>query len=121
MSNKEKIFLNMKTQRSNSDSEQKNNSNGSDDYIIANKSNSSYTIKHISRFETFKEIISQIKNPSYTTDTKFLSDSAFSEKVKNKDNFNKEINFTIPLENINKEKTFEPKKPLEFFQMNNKF
>ena len=120
MSNKENNLLSMKTKRPRSKSGENSRSNGSDDYIISNQENSTYTIKHISKFEKFKEIVSQIKNPCYTTDKEFLNKSSFFEISKDKNNLNKEINYLIPLDQIDKSKVFSIESPQEFFRNNNR-
>ena len=114
MNKEEKTLLNIKTKRSDNSS-----SKGSDDYIFSNKNNSTYTIKHISKCETFLEQITDIKNPSYTTDLTFLKKSNFLEKIKNPANFEKENKFPFPIDDIDKSKIFPIFNARKFFKVDN--
>ena len=111
----EKLFLNFKTKRSNSSPELNKRSKGSDDYIFSNTNNSAYTKKHISKFEIFLGIISEIKNPCYTTDEEFLKNAKMLEELEKQDNYDKQTNLPISLDSIDKQKIF-PIEPIEFFR-----
>ena len=77
MESSEKIFLNNKKKRSNSLSKESNESDGSDNYVFSNRSNSAYTIRHCSTYKKFREYLSEIKNPSYKTEKIFLRNQEF--------------------------------------------
>ena len=111
----DKLFLNLKTKRSNSSPELNQRSKGSDDYIFSNTNNSAYTKKHISKFEIFLGIISEIKNPCYTTDEEFLKNAKMLEELEKQDNYDKQTNLPISLDSIDKQKIF-PIEPIEFFR-----
>ena len=111
----DKLFLNLKTKRSNSSPELNKRSKGSDDYIFSNTNNSAYTKKHISKFEIFLGIISEIKNPCYTTDEEFLKNAKMLEELEKQDNYDKQTNLPISLDSIDKQKIF-PIEPIEFFR-----
>ena len=111
----DKLFLNLKTKRSNSSPELNKRSKGSDDYIFSNTNNSAYTKKHISKFEFFLGIISEIKNPCYTTDEEFLKNAKMLEELEKQDNYDKQTNLPISLDSIDKQKIF-PIEPIEFFR-----
>ena len=116
MNKGEKKLLGHKLKRSKTPKEKKTEYNGEDVYIFSNQNNSLYTVKFISKYENFIEIISKLKNPSYTTDTEFLYKSSFFVSVNNKDNFNKELDYIIPINNIDKSKIFPLENPEEFFK-----
>ena len=111
----DKLFLNCKTKRSNSSPELNQRSKGSDDYIFSNTNNSAYTKKHISKLEIFLGIISEIKNPCYTTDEEFLKNAKMLEELEKQDNYDKQTNLPISLDSIDKQKIF-PIEPIEFFR-----
>jgi hypothetical protein len=102
----DKKFLNSKTKRSNSSPELNQRSKGSDDYIFSNINNSAYIKRHISKFETFLEMISKIKNPCYTTDEEFLKNSKMLEELEKENNYDKQTYLPISLEIIDKQKIY---------------
>lgn len=112
----DKKFLNSKTKRSNSSPELNQRSKGSDDYIFSNINNSAYIKRHISKFETFLEMISKIKNPCYTTDEEFLKNSKMLEELEKENNYDKQTYLPISLEIIDKQKIYPIEKPIEFFR-----
>ena len=57
-----------------------------------------------------------MKNPSFTIDKEFLNKSSFCEAIKDKNNLNKEINFIIPINSIDKSKIFPLENIDEFFK-----
>ena len=116
MNKGEKKLLGHKLKRSKTPKEKKTEYNGEDVYIFSNQNNSLYTVTFILKYENFIEIISKLKNPSYTTDTEFLYKSSFFVPVNNKDNFNKELDYIIPINNIDKSKIFPLENPEEFFK-----
>ena len=116
MNKKEKKLLGNKLKRSKTPTEKNIEYNGEDVYIFSNQNNSSYTVKYISKYENFKDIISKLKNPSYTTDIEFLCESSFFDAVKDKDNINKESDFIIPINSMDKSKIFPLKNPEKFFK-----
>ena len=120
MNSTDKKFLNKKKKRSSSFSQNTHKSNGSEDYVFSNRSNSAFTIRHCSNYKQFQEFCAKIKNPHYTTDTKFLESSGIFNALKNKDNFDKEIKLSIPFEKIDKSKIFPVNAPIDFFQNNKK-
>lgn len=120
MNSKDQSFLNKKTKIPSSNSSKSQKSDGSEDFAFSNKSNSAYTIRHCSDYSKFKEYLNQIKSPSYTTDIDFLKRSGIIEAVQDKNNLDKEIKYSIPIENIDKSKIFPISIGRHFFQNNNK-
>ena len=96
MESSEKTFLNNKTKRSNSLSKESNKSDDSDNYVFSNRSNSAYTIRHCSTYKKFREYLSEIKNPSYTTDKNFLEKSGVLKASKAQFKTDEEIKYSVP-------------------------
>ena len=86
----------------------------SDAIIFSNNNNSSYTIKHISNYEDFIFNFANIKNPCYTTDDKFLKIN-LSEKLNDKNIFDKTIEYSVPVETIEKSKIISLDNPKQFY------
>ena len=116
----EQKLLNRKKKRSSSYSQKSHKSIGLEDFVFSNRSNSAFTIRHCSNYKKFAEYFSQIKNPYYTTDSKFLESSGIFAALKNKDNLNKEIKYSISLDKIDKSIIFPIPLSRDFFQNNNK-
>lgn len=116
----DQILLTKKQKRSSSYSKKTPNSSGSEDFVFSNRSNSSFHIRHCSNFKKFKEYFSEIKNPYYTTDTKFLQNTGILTELNKKESKDKEIKFLIPIENIDKLKIFPVKKERNFFKNSDK-
>ena len=119
MDSNEKKLLGKKTKKSNSYSKEANKSDGSDNYVFSNRSNSAYTIRHCSTYKKFKEYLNEIENPYYTTDKNFLENSGIFEASKKKYDSVEEIKYSVPLENIDKSKVYALDKPRDFFKFNN--
>lgn len=116
MSLPDKNLLQNKTKRSNSSpSSKSSHSIGSNDIIFSNKNNSSYTIKHISNYDDFLLNFLTIKNPCYTTDEKFFNNMKFSDKLEDKNNFDKPLKYSVDIETIDKSKIISINSPKNFY------
>ena len=114
MNSEEKKFIGNKLKRSSSCTKKSNKSDGSGDYVFANKSNSAFTIYHCKNYKQFQRYLSLIKKPSYTTDQKFLDLSGISQAFKN-NNLEKEIKLNVHIDNIDKSKIFPISSSKKFF------
>ena len=111
-----KNLLQVKTKRSNSNSNsESSHSIGSSNIIFSDNNNSSYTIKHISNYDDFLLNFTNIKNPCYTTDDKFMNKINFSEKLNDKNNLDKIIKYSVSVETIEKSKIISIDNPKEFY------
>ena len=119
MDSNEKKLLGKKTKKSNSYSKEANKSDGSDNYVFSNRSNSTYTIRHCSTYKKFKEYLNEIENPYYTTDKNFLEKPGIFEASNKQYDSVEEIKYSVPLENIDKSKVYALDKPRDFFKFNN--
>ena len=116
MRSKGKSFLGEKRKRSKSfdksdkdvskDKILKYHSFWSGDYLISNKSSTAFQIKHISNFKQFKNIISHLDYPSYTTDKNFLTKYECYNMINNPNKYNKNINYSFNYKDMNPKKIF---------------
>ena len=120
MNSKDNSLLSKKTKRPSSFSKKSHDSKGSEDFVFTNRSNSAFIIRHCSNYKEFEDYLSKVKNPYYTTDTKFLKNSGIIDALNNKDNLDKEIKLSTPIEKIDKTKIFPINLPRNFFQNNDK-
>ena len=100
-------------------SHEKNNeeekSSWSGNIIFSNNKNETYTIKHVSNFNSFLEQFNQIKNPCYTTDLNYLEKQKFSEKLDNPNCLNTSFKYVTPIETIKKSNIIPIQDPKYFF------
>ncbi len=101
----------------NSNEKDKSKSIGSNDYVFANKNNSKFTLKHVTKFQEFNSNLYNTLNPSYTNDETYLDKIQLKERILNKNNLNKEFTLEFILEDLNnifplkdKKKFFKKKK-----------
>ena len=115
MNSQKNEFIGNKSRRSSSCTKKSDKSVGSGDYIFANQSNSAFTIRHCHNYKKFRLYFFQIEKPYYSTDQKFLENSGIFQALKNKDNYDKEIKFNIPIDKIDKSKIFPITSSKKFF------
>ena len=118
MKNKEKKILGSKKKRAKSFN--KNNSPGVGYYLITDKESKSVRFKFISNHIEFKQSISHLDHPSFTTDEEFLKENKFLDMALNSDNYNKNKKYPFPFNKINLKKTFFIENEKDFFFKNDK-